>query len=66
MLENWRRTRGTPLSLRRCANAKQAATHGIVHKPTDAAFTPYPDDPYSGITRLDNSAAQIEAGTRAA
>ena len=25
---------------------------GIVHKPTDAAFTPYPDDPYSGITRL--------------
>jgi hypothetical protein len=25
---------------------------GIIHKPTDAAFTPYPDDPYSGITRL--------------
>ena len=25
---------------------------GIVHKPTDAAFTPYPGDPYSGITRL--------------
>jgi hypothetical protein len=23
----------------------------IVHKPTDAAFTPYPGDPYSGITR---------------
>ena len=25
---------------------------GIVHKPTDAAFTPYPGDPYLGITRL--------------
>ena len=25
---------------------------GIVHKPTDAAFTPYPGDPYSGISRL--------------
>ena len=25
---------------------------GIIHKPTDAAFTPYPGDPYSGITRL--------------
>ena len=25
---------------------------GIVHKPTDAAFTPYPGDPHSGITRL--------------
>jgi hypothetical protein len=25
---------------------------GIVHKPTDAAFTPYPGDPYSGIRRL--------------
>ena len=25
---------------------------GIVHKPTDAAFTPYPGDPYSGFTRL--------------
>jgi hypothetical protein len=25
---------------------------GIVHKPTDAAFTPYPGDPYSGITRM--------------
>lgn len=25
---------------------------GIVHKPTDAAFTPYPNDPFSGITRL--------------
>ena len=25
---------------------------GIVHKPTDAAFSPYPGDPYSGTTRL--------------
>jgi len=25
---------------------------GIIHKPTDAAFTPYPDDPLSGTTRL--------------
>ena len=25
---------------------------GIVHKPTDAAFTQYAGDPYSGITRL--------------
>ena len=25
---------------------------GIVHKPTDAAFTPYPGDPFSGIERL--------------
>ena len=26
--------------------------YGIVHKPTDAAFTPDPADPYSGIMRL--------------
>jgi hypothetical protein len=26
--------------------------HGIVHKPTDAAFTPDPGNPYSGIERL--------------
>jgi hypothetical protein len=25
---------------------------GIVHRPTDAAFTPNPGDPYSGIERL--------------
>jgi len=25
---------------------------GIVHKPTDAAFTPFPGNPHSGITRL--------------
>ena len=28
------------------------APQGIVHKPTDAAFTPNPGDPYSGIERL--------------
>ena len=26
--------------------------YGIVHKPTDAAFTPDSGDPYSGIMRL--------------
>jgi len=25
---------------------------GIIHKPTDAAFTPRLDDPYSGIVHL--------------
>jgi hypothetical protein len=25
---------------------------GIVHRPTDAAFTPSPGDPHSGTTRL--------------
>jgi hypothetical protein len=25
---------------------------GIVHKPTDAAFTTYPGDPYSGTMRM--------------
>jgi len=25
---------------------------GIVHKPTEAAFTPYPGDPHSGTMRL--------------
>jgi hypothetical protein len=25
---------------------------GIVHKPTDAAFTPHPGEPFSGTTRL--------------
>jgi hypothetical protein len=25
---------------------------GIVHKPTDAGFTPHPGDPLSGTTRL--------------
>ena len=26
--------------------------HGIVHKPTDASFAPYPGEAYSGITRI--------------
>jgi hypothetical protein len=26
--------------------------HGIIHKPTDAAFTPTPGNPYSGILRM--------------
>jgi len=26
--------------------------HGIVHKPTDASFTPYPGEAYRGITRI--------------
>lgn len=25
---------------------------GIIHKPTDAAFMPYPGDPFSGIFRM--------------
>ena len=25
---------------------------GIIHKPTDAAFTPFPGDPLTGTTRL--------------
>ena len=25
---------------------------GIIHKPTDAAFTPYPGEAYSGIMRM--------------
>ena len=41
---------------------------GIVHKPTDAAFTPYPGDPYSGITRLgqlgENILMEIASGLR--
>jgi hypothetical protein len=28
---------------------------GIVHKPTDAAFTPYPGHPFSGTERLGQS-----------
>jgi hypothetical protein len=36
---------------------------GIVHKPTDAAFTPYPGDPYSGIRRLGQlSSEHFNAG----
>ena len=32
---------------------------GIVHKPTDAAFTPYPGDPHSGISASVISATII-------
>jgi hypothetical protein len=43
-------------------------SQGIVHKPTDAAFTPYPGDPYSGITRLGqlggNILMEIASGLR--
>ena len=36
---------------------------GIVHKPTDAAFTPYPGDPYSGITRMGQLGNQHPNGS---
>ena len=36
---------------------------GIVHKPTDAAFTPYPGDPHSGITRLGHLGNNNPNGT---
>jgi len=36
---------------------------GIVHKPTDAAFTPYPGNPYSGITRLGHLGNNNTNGT---
>ena len=32
---------------------------GIVHKPTAAAFTPYPGDPYSGMPARVISATNI-------
>ena len=34
------------------------APQGIVHKPTDAAFTPDPSDPYSGSMRSGQLANQ--------
>ena len=34
------------------ARSIQHYPNGIVHKPTDAAFTPHPGDPFSGIGRL--------------
>jgi len=41
---------------------------GIVHKPTDAAFTPYPGDPYSGsrawVTSATNIPIEIASGLR--
>ena len=36
---------------------------GIVHKPTDAAFTPYPGDPYSGITRVGQLSSKHPNGS---
>ena len=31
---------------------------GIVHKPTDAAFTPDPGNPHSGISRMGQLASE--------
>lgn len=35
---------------------------GIVHKPTDAAFTPNPGDPYSGTSRMGQLAREPPNG----
>jgi hypothetical protein len=35
---------------------------GIVHKPTDAAFTPYAGDPNSGTWRLGQLGQQLASG----
>jgi hypothetical protein len=35
---------------------------GIVHKPTDAAFTPYAGDPYSGMWRLGQLGQKSASG----
>ena len=35
---------------------------GIVHKPTEAAFTPYPGNPYSGISRMGQLASEAAVG----
>jgi hypothetical protein len=35
---------------------------GIVHKPTDAAFIPYPGAPYAGITRMGQLCNQHPTG----
>jgi hypothetical protein len=36
---------------------------GIVHKPTDAAFTPDPGDPYSGIHRMGRLGSETSNGS---
>jgi hypothetical protein len=36
---------------------------GIVHKPTDAAFTPNPGDPFTGIERLGQLRNQAPDGS---
>jgi hypothetical protein len=35
---------------------------GIIHKPTDAAFTPHAGDPYSGTVRLGQLGNQLTSG----
>jgi hypothetical protein len=35
---------------------------GIVHKPTDAAFTPYAGDPYSGMWHLGQLGQRLASG----
>jgi hypothetical protein len=35
---------------------------GIVHKPTEAAFTPYLGDPYSGTVRLGQLGQRLSGG----
>ena len=35
---------------------------GIVHKPTDAAFTPSPGDPFSGTSRMGQLAGEPPNG----
>ena len=35
---------------------------GIVHKPTDALFTPHPEDPYLGTMRLGELSNQPPNG----
>ena len=35
---------------------------GILHKPTDAAFTPHPGDPYSGALRSGQLGTQLPNG----
>lgn len=37
---------------------------GIVHKPTEAAFTPYPGDPNLGIWRLGQHGQRTTSGNR--
>ena len=35
----------------------------VVHKPTDAAFTPYPGDPHSGIVRTGQLGNELPNGS---
>ena len=35
---------------------------GVIHKPTEAAFTPHPGDPNSGVVRLGQLGAQRPNG----